>query len=547
MKRLIVLFLFGCSLVAATPTNNPVVPPSEWRGYGTDWMHRSERIGTSHVADSLEDGWLVADTVDVGVLSVDSAFVSMFGVDTLVATWVHTGWSTIDSLLSVSDSAYFAGPTVFDSTIVGDSAYFSQSIRSFSGLYGSFAYLSSLDVIGNSVLHTGRVSDSLIVSRRLWAGDSSYVGNDIAYFAGDVTVDNVLQADSLKGSGTRIRVLDSLLTRYVGVTGNLVASNNVSANDLIATDSLIANTVNSTYTVRAGSDITAWASSVYLSRTVSRNGYLYSCYSPLAMIVYGASFMVFGHPALSASIPTYMISDFLTGLYYLNQSPDFASSSGWVLSGTSISGGKLNKLTAAGTGTATSTAISNYPILAGATYLLHVDVDSLSAGGTVPITMGGATFATLSAEGSNQWYRATTVDNSSLFSITWDNGETGILDNVYVYRLAGDFTVGGEFWNQTWTNALAIYTVLDGDHVISFTPTDSVVVTLPALSTCFNAVNSTGRELCFENAGPGNVVVWAAVADTVNSPLQGKDSLHISRYASITLRATSLRHWGVWE
>lgn len=546
MKRLIVLFLFGCSLVAATPTNNPVVPPSEWRGYGTDWMHRSERIGTSHVADSLEDGWLVADTVDVGVLSVDSAFIAWFGVDSLTALWMRTTWGTVDSLLVVSDSAYFAGPTTFDSTIIGDSAYFSGSIRSFSGLYGSFAYLSSLDVTGNSVLNTGRVSDSLVVSRKLWAGDSSYVGNDAAYFAGDLTVDNVLSVDSVEGQGsaTHLHVLDSLLTTYIGSSTSISATNNVSANDLMASDSLIANTVNSTYTVRAGGDITGHASSVYLSRLVSRNGYVYTCYSPIAMALYGAVFTLLGTPALAAaSSPTYVVSDFLVGLYYLDQSPDFSSASGWVLSGTSISGGKLNKLTAVGTGTATSTAISNYPIIAGATYLVHVDVDSLSAGGSIAVSLGGTAATDLTAEGADQWLRIVTANNSGLFSLTWDNGETGVLDNVYVYRLAGDFIFGGEVWNQTWKTTVD-RTVFPGEHIITVGG-NNTIVTLPELAECWNSITSAGREIVIENQGPTYCVVTTPLSDDAYNAIMGGDTLHLGKFETVTLRAVTGSHWAV--
>lgn len=519
MSKWLCLLLCCVALVGATPQNKSYLQQSSWNGWGglVDWSFRSLRIGVALQDSLLEDGWLLADSAKFTYLVMDS-----LAMDSLDLAYIHASWGAVDTLVADSVSSGLLA-TVFgeiDSVLTASD---------------------SLYVGGNATFAGILVADSTVA-----VGDSTSLAGDSAYFAGNVNVHNILKVDSIQGYN-HIHVLDSLMTGYIGITGSILATNNIGGNDLIASDSLMANTVNSTYTVRAGSDVSAWASTSFLGRTVSRNGYLYSCYSSLGMIVYGTSLLVIGHPALAASIPTYILSDVFTGLYYLDQNPDFASSSGWVLSGTSISGGKLNKLTAAGAGTATSTAISNYPILAGATYLLHVDVDSLSAGATVPVTMGGATFATLTAEGSNQWYRATTVNNSSLFSITFDNGETGILDNVYVYRLAGDFVVGGEVWNQTWTNALVVYTIQDGDHVISFTPTDSVVVTLPALSTAFNAINSTGRELLIENAGAGYVVLQVATADTAYNAISGGDSLHLNQFETVSIRAVSARHWGVWQ
>lgn len=547
MKRLVVLFLLGCSLVAATPTNNPVVPPSEWRGYGTDWMHRSERIGTSHVADSLEDGWLVADTVDVGVLSVDSA----------TALWMRTTWGTVDSLLVVSDSAYFAGPTTFDSTIIGDSAYFSGSIRSFSGLYGLFAYLSSLDVTGNSVLNTGRVSDSLVVSRKLWAGDSSYVGNDAAYFAGDLTVDNVLSVDSVEGVGTHLHVLDSLLTTYIGSTGSITATNNISANDLIATDSLSA--VTGTFSGAVyGSTIQAGSAGIFPA-AYSAAGVWYSqgayVSNQLTAWFYGingsilsggtnVARVIIGGPREESTATSYLNSagSVSTGLLDLIQNSSFDAAIGWILSGCSISGGKLNKLTSVGVGTA-SQAAANMPIVASSTYLIHIDVDSLSAGASLPVSLGGTAFGNLTAEGSGQWLNGVTTNSSGAFSITWDSGETGILDNVYVYRLAGDFIFGGEVWNQTWETKVD-RPVFPGEHIITVV-SNNTIVTLPELAGCWNSITSAGREIVIENQGPKYCVVTTPLSDDAYNAIMGGDTLHLGKFETVTLRAVTGSHWAV--
>lgn len=328
---------------------------------------------------------------------------------------------------------------------------------------------------------------------------------------------------------------------------NLIATNNVNTNDLIAAGSLTANSAAITLGLTAGAGVSARAGSVLLDRLITRNAYVYNCYSPFGMAVYGATFTVLGSPSAAATAVTYMLSDTYTGAYWLNQNPDFAAAAGWVLTGTSITGGKLNKLTVAGVGTATSTALSNYPVVAGATYVVRIDVDSLSTGHDIVVTMGGTTFATLTAEGANQWARGTAVNATDVFTIAWGDGETGIVDNVYVYRLAPKLQVGGSLWNVAEVSTAATYTVLDGQHVLSIGHADSCVVTLPALSACFDVLTKCGREIIIENAGPGFCVITTPAGDAALNAIAGADSLHLAQYAVATLRAVSASHWAVAE
>lgn len=328
---------------------------------------------------------------------------------------------------------------------------------------------------------------------------------------------------------------------------NLTATNNVSGNDVIAADSLSANSAAVTLGITAGAGISARAALVLMDRLVSRNAYVYNCYSPYGMAVYGNMFTIVGSPAAAATALTYLLTDTVTGMYWLDQNPDFAAAAGWTLTGTSITGGKLTKLTAAGVGTATSTALGNYPVVAGATYVVRVDVDSLSAGHDIVVTMGGTTYGTLTAEGANQWMRGTAVNATDVFSIAWGDGETGIVDNVYVYRLAPRFTVGGSLWNVAEVSAATTYTVLDGQHVLSIGHADSCVVTLPALAGCWDALTNTERELIIENAGSGFCVITTPAGDASLNAIAGADSLHLAQYAVATLRAVSASHWAVAE
>jgi len=266
----------------------------------------------------------------------------------------------------------------------------------------------------------------------------------------------------------------------------------------------------------------------------------------LANAVYGEPTILGGLPGYALSGLTYLFSSStLIGLLNQVQSPDFAAATGWTLTNTTISGGKLNKLVSSGAGTATQAA-TNLPILTATTYLIRLDVDSLSTGHDISLTMGGTTFGTITAEGSNQWFRGTTVNATGALSLAWATGETGICDNIYVYRLAGKMTIGGSFWNQVWTQT-ANYTVLDGDHVLSMNNADARTITLPSMATMFDVLTSSGRELIIENQGAGTLTVTVnpAAADSAANALCGADSIHLAQYKTVILRATSATHLAV--
>jgi len=232
------------------------------------------------------------------------------------------------------------------------------------------------------------------------------------------------------------------------------------------------------------------------------------------------------------------MGNFSTGLLSQLQSPDFAASTGWTLVNTTITSGKLRKLTAAGVGTAVE-PISVNAFAASAVYLVHIDVDSLSTGHDIVVTMGGTTFATITAEGSDQWFRGTTVNATSPFTIAWGDGETGIVDNVYVYRLSGRMTIAGSAWNQVWTK-ITDYAVLEGDCNLTFdTAADTLTCTLPALATCWDALTSTGRRLSIKNIGAYPLIIDASTTEDIDAA----DTLIINQWDSADLQATPAR----WE
>lgn len=136
------------------------------------------------------------------------------------------------------------------------------------------------------------------------------------------------------------------------------------------------------------------------------------------------------------------------------------------------------------------------------------------------------------------------VANTGLFSIAWDDTETGILDDVYVYRVAGDFAVGGEVWNQAWSHNRD-HTLLDGDHVVTMACGDTNTVTLPELAGCWNGLTSAGREIVVENRGPEICIVTTPLSDDALNAVLGGDTLHLGAFETATLRAVTSSHWAV--
>jgi hypothetical protein len=282
-------FLLICLLITfsatSAPQNQSYLQQSPWNGWGglVDWSFRSLRVGFALEDSLLEDGWVLADSGQFGYLSFDS-----LALDSLDLQYIHSVWGSVDTLVADSvggGSVHATGSMTANNFFAADSltAEYCTLTGTISAVMGA---IDSVLTVSDS-LH---VAGNTVIDGRLFA-DSS------------VMVEDTLYTPYLAGSSP-INVLDSLLTTYIGSSTSISATNNVSANDLMASDSLIANTVNSTYTVRAGGDITGHASSVYLSRLVSRNGYVFTCYSPIAMALYGATFTLLGTPALAATIST---------------------------------------------------------------------------------------------------------------------------------------------------------------------------------------------------------------------------------------------------
>jgi hypothetical protein len=81
VKRLILTVLLALSsIVGATPTNNPVVSPTSWHGYGVDWYYGSLRIGVAYKDSLLDNGWALIETI-----ITDSTSTRTLNVDSLVS------------------------------------------------------------------------------------------------------------------------------------------------------------------------------------------------------------------------------------------------------------------------------------------------------------------------------------------------------------------------------------------------------------------------------------------------------------------------------
>lgn len=506
MKKLLLVLAFVIGVAYGVPHNNPVLKPTTWSGYGVDWCYSTLRVGLDNKDSLLEDGWALIDSAYIHYAELDSTYITNLGADTISAIYLYADTANISIATLDSINSTLGGiDTLTVTKILGDILDF------------------------NSGLIDTLTSDSINVASIL--ATNNIDGNDIH------------ASDSLSfvtGNGT-----------------NFTASNNISGNDLIASDSLIAVTGNFSGPVVSSSSVVgsvgtfaavyagsgAWYSTAtYLSNLLTAwfygvNGTIISGGSLTARVVIGGS-------SEAATAVTYLNSTGGTSTGFLNllQNSDFAAVTGWVLNGCTISGGKLNKLTIAGTGTAIQGA-ANMPIVASSTYLIRVDVDSLSAGASIAVALGGTTFGSLTSEGANQWLSGVTTNNSGAFTITWDTGETGILDNVYVYRLPGKFIFGGEVWNARQRATSATYTILTGDHVVTLDHADSIVVTLPALVDCWNVLTNSGRELVIENGGSGYAVIWAADADLGHNVIMGADSIHLAQYECVTLYAVSEKHW----
>jgi hypothetical protein len=536
-------FLLICLLITfsatSAPQNQSYLQQSPWNGWGglVDWSFRSLRVGFALEDSLLEDGWVLADSGQFGYLSFDS-----LALDSLDLQYIHSVWGSVDTLVADSvggGSVHATGSMTANNFFAADSltAEYCTLTGTISAVMGA---IDSVLTVSDS-LH---VAGNTVIDGRLFA-DSS------------VMVEDTLYTPYLAGSSP-INVLDSLLTVFIGSSTSISATNNISANDLIATDSLSAVTGTFSGAVYGSTTIQAGSAGIFPS-AYSAAGVWYSqgayVSNQLTAWFYGingsilsggtnVARVIIGGPGEASTATSYLNSagSVSTGLLDLIQNSSFNAATGWILSGCSISGGKLNKLTSVGVGTA-SQAAANMPIVASSTYLIHIDVDSLSAGASLPVSLGGTAFGNLTAEGSGQWLNGVTTNSSGAFSITWDSGETGILDNVYVYRLAGDFIFGGEVWNQTWETKVD-RPVFPGEHIITVV-SNNTIVTLPELAGCWNSITSAGREIVIENQGPKYCVVTTPLSDDAYNAIMGGDTLHLDKFETVTLRAVTGSHWAV--
>ena len=434
--------------------------------------------------------------------------------------------AVVDSMLAVGDSAYFNDQVHIDGTLSCNDISVADSLT----------VTTAADLPSSVLLGGGRIYNPTNIMRLVPVLNKGYLSFD------NSTSTLTIRQDSTLAAGSNNIVLAA--KEEDGTNHDLLYWADTSG--AVASGETWQFTANSTFfgvsPIRVGyvgtSDVTQTIAGLRYARMLADGGYNFNIGHSS-----GTGALLFGWNALATINPTHVLGNLATGLFNCAQSPDFAASTGWTLTNATISGGKLNKLTAAGAGSGAQTA-TILPVVSGVTYLIHVDVDSLSTGHSILLTMGGTTFGTITAEGQDQWFRGTTVNSSEALTLAWDDGETGIVDDVYVYRLSGNLQVGGEVWNQTWLIDTT-YTVQSGDHVLTLNNADTCTITLPALSASWDALTSTGREIVFENSGSGFWIIQVDAGDVAFNAIAGDDSLHLAQYETAILRAVTSQHWAL--
>lgn len=96
----------------AIPTNNPVVKPSTWNGYGVDWCDRSIRIGLDNADSLLEDGWALIDSLNLKYGEIDSLNVTNFGADTVSTIYLFADTASVTTALDTPNLVTFGGGNI---------------------------------------------------------------------------------------------------------------------------------------------------------------------------------------------------------------------------------------------------------------------------------------------------------------------------------------------------------------------------------------------------------------------------------------------------
>jgi hypothetical protein len=145
MKKVLFLLSIIVGTVFSAPHNNPILQPSIWNGYGVDWCYSTLRVGLGNKDSLLEDGWALIDSAYIKYATLDSTYITNFGADTISTVYLYADtadisvatldsiYSTIGSidslisaganitLLTVSDSGYFAGNVFINDILFVDS------------------------------------------------------------------------------------------------------------------------------------------------------------------------------------------------------------------------------------------------------------------------------------------------------------------------------------------------------------------------------------------------------------------------------------------
>ena len=145
MKKVLFLLSIIVGTVFSASQNNPILQPSIWNGYGVDWCYSTLRVGLGNKNSLLEDGWALIDSAYIKYATLDSTYITNFGADTISTVYLYADtadisvatldsiYSTIGSidslisaganitLLTVSDSGYFAGNVFINDILFVDS------------------------------------------------------------------------------------------------------------------------------------------------------------------------------------------------------------------------------------------------------------------------------------------------------------------------------------------------------------------------------------------------------------------------------------------
>ena len=263
--------------VIAAPANDPVIPPSNWNGYGVDWCYESLRLGIALKDSLLSPGCMVGDSIwfdyaefdELVFSSISTANITITGyldADSINAPhrtgtdMVLTGYASVDSLEADHhvgvDGDFGSLRTGALATDSAATVTLRTNLVSLGAATGTDEdVVITMDVSGAplDVLMYDEGESRVEVPQPFWASSVAATGNSVfdaavsadsieadhhvgvnAVFSGPVSADSV-EADHFRGGVTAN-------FRYLSSTGalNLTSSNTYADGETAGTDISVA-------------------------------------------------------------------------------------------------------------------------------------------------------------------------------------------------------------------------------------------------------------------------------------------------------------------